>query len=383
MKIKACSLVFSSPLAPDKFPGLGAARPRFLLPFAGRFTYLDMFLSPLIRAGVRKHLIVTQNFAEFTHDYMMGAWGDGAWQVLPFIPEEGDEPFDSQMYSLFKEELSPYVFFTQLDHPCWFDSTALASEFRMRVSSVQPIFGKRTAGLILTERTQLLSILNDMVRKSIPASQALSRAFLVLSETSGLRHAAVEGFHTTIDTLGQYIAANRAILDQQEKFRQLFAKVPLQTGLSPRAQAVIAPSAEFYRSTLADACHVRGRIYDSVLFPGVEIGKNTEIRDAVIFPGVKIGDNARISRCLVDSPLGLSQEIKLHIADGVRIGNIQSKADNRDHEKALGNGYSFVGSGTVIPRGVNIGGGCYIAPGLSRTSFSQAKNISDGRSITR
>jgi len=383
MKIKACSLVFSSPLAPDKFLGLGAARPRFLLPFAGRFTYLDMFLSPLVRAGVRKHLLITRNHAEFAHDYMLSAWGEGGWQILPFMPEEGDEPFDSQMYSAFKDQLSPYVFFACLDHPYWFDSTLLASEFRMRVSSVQPIFGKRAAEIILTERTQLLSVLNDMVRKAIPASQVLYRAFHVLSEKSGLRRIAVEGFHTTIDTLGQYIAANRAILNQQEKFRQLFTKVPLQSGLSPRAQAHIGPTSEFYRSTLADACHIRGRIYDSVLFPGVEIGKNTEVRDAVIFPGVRIGDNARISRCLVDSPIGLPQEVKLHIADGVRVGNVQSKADNRGHEKALGNGYSFIGSGTVIPRGVQIGGGCYISPGLSRSSFSQSKTISDGRSLIK
>ena len=383
MKLKACSLVFSSPLPPDKFPGLGAARPRFLLPFAGRFTYLDMFLSPLMRAGVRKHLIITQNFAEYTHDYMVSAWGNGGWQVLPFIPEEGDEPFDNQMYAVFKEELAPYVFFTRLDNPCWFDSSLLASEFRIRVSMVQPVFGKRIADVIVTERTHLLTILNDLVRSAVPAPLALVRAFQILSEKNGLRRIPVEGFYTTIDTLGQYIAANRAILDQQEKFRQLFAKVPLQSGLSPRAQAVIASDAEFYRSSLADACHVRGRIYNSVLFPGVEIGKNTEVRDAVIFPGVKIGDNARIARCLIDSPLGLDQEVKAHISDTVRVGNANSKAENRELGKALDDGYSFVGSGTIIPRGVNIGGGCYVAPGLGRTSFSRAKNISDGRSINR
>jgi len=382
MKIKASSLVFSSPLEPERFPGLGAARPRFLLPFAGRFTYLDMFLSPLMRAGVRNHLIVTQSFAELTHDYMVSAWGEGEWKVLPFIPEDGDEPFDSQMYSIFKDEFAPYVYFARVDNPCWFDSALLASEFRMRVSAVQPVFGKKAAELILTERAQLLSILHDMVRKAVPAAQVLARAFRALAGQGGLRQIPVEGFYLPIETIEQYIAANRSILDQQEKFRQLFGRVPLQSGLSPRSQSLIASGAEFFRSSLADDCLVRGRIYDSVLFPGVEIGKNTEVRDAVILPGVRIGDNAKIARCMIDSPIGLSDEVKLHIADGARVGNARSQAENRELGKALGNGYSFVGSGALIPKGVSIGGGCYVAPGIGRASFSRSKNISDGRSIT-
>jgi len=381
MKIKASSLVFSSALRPENFSGLGDARPRFLLPFAGRFTYLDMFLSPLMLAGVRNHLIVTQRFAEQAHVYMENAWGHSGWKIIPFLPETGDEPFDSQMLSVLKNEFAPYVYFGCVDHPCWFNSALLANEFRMRIQGVQPVFGKKAAGLVLVERPRLLSILDDMVRKAIPASQALGRAFRLLSEEKATRRVPADGFFLTIDSLREYIAANRAILGQQEKFRQLFERVPLQSGLSPRSQAVITRDAEFYRSSLADDCLVRGRIYDSVLFPGVEIGKHTEIRDSVILPGVKIGANARVIRSMIDSPGDLDEEVKLHIADGVRIGNAKSRAANRDFGKALGDGYSYVGSGTIIPKGVTISGGCYIAPGLGRTGFSRARAIGEGRSV--
>ncbi|MDR2733321.1 MAG: hypothetical protein LBC99_01605 [Spirochaetota bacterium] len=381
MKIKASSLVFSSALRPEKFPGLCDGHPRFLLPFAGRFTYLDMFLSPLMQAGVRNHLIVTQRFAEQTHVYMENAWGKGGWKIIPFLPETGDEPFDSQMLSVLKNEFAPYVYFGCVDHPCWFNSAALASEFRMRIQGVQPVFGKKAAGLVLVERPRLLSVLDDMVRKAIPASQALGRAFRLLCEDKAIRRVPADGFFLAIDSLREYITANRAILDNQEKFRQLFAKIPLQSGLSPRSQAVITKDAEFYRSSLADECLVRGRIYDSVLFPGVEIGKHTEVRDAVILPGVRIGANARIIRCMIDSPGELSDEVKLHIADGARIGNVKSRAENRDFGNALGDGYSYVGSGTIIPKGVSISGACYIAPGLGRTAFSRARVIGEGRSV--
>jgi ADP-glucose pyrophosphorylase len=381
MKIKASSLVFSSALKPESFPGLGAMRPRFLLPYAGRFTYLDMFLSPLMQAGVRSHLIETQRFAELTHGYMENAWGMGSWKVIPFLPETGNEPFDSQMLSVLKDEFASYIYFACVDHPCWYNSAALANEFRMRIPSVQPVFNKKPAQIVLVERSRLLAVFDAMVKKAVPASEVLARAFRALCEQSSLRRVAVDGFYLPIESMSEYIAANLGILEQQQKFQLLYEKVPLQSGLGPRTQAVIARGAEFYRSSLADECVVRGRIYDSVLYPGVEIGKNTEVRDSVILPGVKIGANARINRCLIDSPLEFSEEVKLHVADGVRVGSARSTANNRDYGDALQEGYSYIGSGTISPKGVSINGACYIAPGLGKTAFSRSRVVGEGRSI--
>lgn len=384
MKLKACSLVFSSQLPEREFPGLGASRPRFLLPFAGRFTYLDMFLSPLVRAGVRSHLVVTQQYAEMTHTYLETAWGgDENFKVFPFMPETGEVPFDSQMYSVFKSELAPYVFFGQVDHPCWFEMSELVSEMRMRVKGVQPVFGKKAAGVLLVERGELLDVLSQMVKKAIPASRVLEKAFQILSKGERVRQLAVEGYYLQIQNLQEYITANMAILQQQEQFRALFTRVPLQSGISGKAQATIEGTASFYRSSLADRCVVRGNIYDSVLFPGVEVGKNSEVRDSVILPGVRIGDNVRIARCMVDTAVDLPQNIKVHIADGVKIGNQKSRAENREYPGVLHDGFTFIGSGTVIPKGVVIGGGCHVAPATPKPVFSRHKTLADGRSLAK
>jgi len=383
MKLKACSLVYSSQLSAQDFPGLGDMRPRFLLPFAGRFTYLDMFLSPLVRAGVRNHLVVTQRHAETAHTYLESAWGDEGFKVLPFLPESGDVPFDAQMYSVFKSELSPYVFFGQVDHPCWFDMAELASEMRMRVRGVQPVFGRKAAGVILVERGELLDVLSQMVKKAVPAARVLEKAFQILVKGDRVKQVPVEGYYLQVNSLQEYISANLAILQQQEQFRTLFARVPLQSGLSGKAQATIESTASFYRSSLADRCVVRGNIHDSVLFPGVEIGKNTEVRDSVILPGVRIGDNVRIARCMIDAAGDLPQNVKVQIADGVRIGNAKSRLENRDHAAALNDGFTFIGGGTVIPRGVTIGAGCHVGAGTPKTVFSRHKTLADGRSLAR
>ena len=224
MKLKACSLVFSSPLPADLFPGLGESRPRFLLPFAGRFTYLDFLLSPLFRNGVRQHLIVTQHHAELAHNYMETAWGEGDWKVFPFIPDEGDEPFDKQMFSVFKDELAANVFLARIDHPCWFDINDLVNELGMRSKAVQPVFGKKPGGVILVERSLLLEILSGYVKQGVPASGVLHRAFEAVSRHARLKQVQVEGFHLPIADIGQYIRANLAVLDQQDRFRELFAR---------------------------------------------------------------------------------------------------------------------------------------------------------------
>jgi glucose-1-phosphate adenylyltransferase len=157
----------------------------------------------------------------------------------------------------------------------------------------------------------------------------------------------------------------------------------LQSGLSGKAQATIESSAEFYRSSLADRCLVRGKIYDSVLFPGVEVGKNSEIRGCVILPDVRIGDNVKLARTMIDVPNELPQNVKVQIADGVKIGNVKSRADNKDHPEALVDGFTYIGAGTLIPRGVTIGGGCYLAAATPKSFFSRNKNVAEGRSIEK
>ncbi|MCM1991692.1 glucose-1-phosphate adenylyltransferase [Oceanirhabdus seepicola] len=61
----------------------------------------------------------------------------------------------------------------------------------------------------------------------------------------------------------------------------------------------ISESGKVKSAILNDGCIINGEINNSVLFPGVYVGKNSKITDSVIMPGAKIEDNVTINKAIV------------------------------------------------------------------------------------
>jgi glucose-1-phosphate adenylyltransferase len=71
-------------------------------------------------------------------------------------------------------------------------------------------------------------------------------------------------------------------------------------------------------SMVGEGCMIYGEVRNSVLFPGVFVGKNTKIIDTVVMPKVIIGENVTIERAII----GLESVIK----DNCKIGDRNSKS---------------------------------------------------------
>jgi glucose-1-phosphate adenylyltransferase len=61
----------------------------------------------------------------------------------------------------------------------------------------------------------------------------------------------------------------------------------------------ISPNAVLNNCIVNEGCAVSGRVEQSVLFYGVEVGEGSYVSDSVIMPGVKIGRHVRIHRAIV------------------------------------------------------------------------------------
>ena len=75
----------------------------------------------------------------------------------------------------------------------------------------------------------------------------------------------------------------------------------------------ISPQAEVVHSLINEGCLVEGKVKDSVLYYGVNVGQNSEIIDSVILPGVKIGKGVTIKNAVI----GENTKVK----DGAYISN--------------------------------------------------------------
>lgn len=379
MKQKICSVIFSTGLPEESFLSLGAGQPRFLLPFAGRFTFLDFFLSAARRMGSELELVVTARHAELVHGYMERAWGESGWDILPFLGAGEDALLNKNMIQALKSILKPWVLLCRADTPLYADLAPLLSRIKRRTEVVVALVGGQTAPALLVEKGALLDQLADQLRRKIKASDALPAAHRHFLKHPRAQQAEIPGFLPRITTLDQYIDANLDVLARLDEYNRFFVSTPLHSGLHEKMPAVVERGGAVYNSMIADNAHVAGMVRGSMLFPGAVVSADAEVIDSVLLPGVVVGPGARLVRTLAGPGVVLPQNIKYHIGQDCRVGKeLYAPAQERG---PFCKGYTYVAAGALLPRGISIGANCCMGPGIDRNTFRRSKNISDGRRL--
>ncbi len=72
-------------------------------------------------------------------------------------------------------------------------------------------------------------------------------------------------------------------------------------------------------SLLNEGCIIHGEVRNSVLFPGVYVGKNAKVIDSVIMPGVQIEENARIKKAIIMSNMKVKNQSRIEDEDPNKI----------------------------------------------------------------
>jgi len=345
--------------------------------FGGRYTYLDFYLSVSRKLESGVDYLVTSRHAESVHSYMEKGWGETGWEILPFLPEAPGTAFDRNMLQVFKTALRPWVLLCRADTPLYTDLSPLLTKLRRRTCALIVRVGRSAPSVVLVEKSFLLDFLTQLLKKGTDAVQVLPSVFRQLVRHQKSEEVALDGFSPQIRNIDQYMDAHRSLLSAIQEYNDYFRRVTLHSGVSAKRQAVVERRGEVYNSMLADDCHVHGKVKNSILYPGVLVGRGCEIVDSVVLPGISLAPGVKLTKALIGEGGALSQNNKYHILDNVSIGReaASSAVDNSPLEK----GYSFVSAGVVVPRGVTVGANCYLAPTVNRTRFKRVKNISDGR----
>lgn len=114
---------------------------------------------------------------------------------------------------------------------------------------------------------------------------------------------------------------------------------------------VVGDYASVQNSLIYNGCHIEGTVRNSVIFPGVNVGKNSVVEDSVLFFNNVIGRNCRLSKVVAD--------VNTVYGDGVIIG---AEAGRQAREVTV------IGWNNRVPGQAMIGEGATIRPEL------QAKN---------
>ncbi|OOM82406.1 glucose-1-phosphate adenylyltransferase [Clostridium puniceum] len=128
-----------------------------------------------------------------------------------------------------------------------------------------------------------------------------------------------KGYWKDVGTIDSLWEANMDLiradneLDLHEEDWKIYSVNPV------RPAQYIGENAKVSNSLVVEGCVVNGQIENSILFQGVQIGKNSVIRDSIIMTDAKIGDNVVIEKAIVGSGAIVRKDCKISLGDEIAI----------------------------------------------------------------
>lgn len=121
----------------------------------------------------------------------------------------------------------------------------------------------------------------------------------------------VTGFVRKVTSLKSYYNANMDVLNENVR-RELFgSKNAIYTKIKDQVPSRYGPEAKARDSFIADGCVIAGNVSGSVLFRGVHVGKNVEIKNSIIMQNTFIQEGAQIENVVIDKECIIRQGKRL------------------------------------------------------------------------
>lgn len=131
----------------------------------------------------------------------------------------------------------------------------------------------------------------------------------------------------------------------------------------------VGSNAKIQTSLISNGSIIEGTVINSVLSPGVRVGKGSIIKDSIVLNNVIIGDNVTIKKSIIDK--------KAVIGRGSYIGYGDDYTPNIEKPDLLASGITVVERKAVIPDETFIGKNCRIFKSHEFTS----KKIKSGSTL--
>ena len=110
-----------------------------------------------------------------------------------------------------------------------------------------------------------------------------------------------KGYVARINSTEAYYKANRDCLNP-EIWAELFMNKerPIFTKVKDEVPVQYKDTAEVKNSLIANGCIIRGRVENSIIFTGVNVGKGAVVKDCILMQRCQVEDGARVENVICD-----------------------------------------------------------------------------------
>jgi glucose-1-phosphate adenylyltransferase len=177
----------------------------------------------------------------------------------------------------------------------------------------------------------------------------------------GYKHRGYWGYTRTIDEYWQTsmdLLADKPLIDPE----QWQVRTNLEHNhIRDRTPALIGSRADIKKSLIYSGCRVFGRVENSILFPGVEVHQDAEVKDSILMFDTRVEEDARLNKVISD--------VEVIISRGCEIGFGEASVPNEDYPQLLQSGITLIGRASVIPNNRRIGCNCIVQPDMVAAQF--------------
>ena len=383
-------------------------RPKSALPFGGFGRVIDFPLSNLMNSGIEQVAILSQyrSYSLINHIGTGAAWdmlgrnrgisilppyigsdqkdwyrgsADAVYKNLDFVQYQDPEHLlilsGDHIYQMDYRELINYHKEKDADLTMAFLKAKAPSPHRFGIGSLDDEDGERGGRLLnywekpeqppsdwvsLTVLCFKPEVLYTMLQSNHDSpSHEFGRDIVPAMMEAGYRIYGYKfnGYWGYTKTVDEYWRSNMDLLGEAPLID--LEKWGFRTNMDHRnirdfQPTVVGDYATVQNSLVYNGCHIEGTVRNSILFPGVKVGKNSVVEDSVLFFNNEIGRNCRLSKVVAD--------VNTFYGDQVIIG----AEAGRKAEKV-----TVIGWNNRVPEQAMIGEGATICPELAGKNWKK------------
>jgi len=181
------------------------------------------------------------------------------------------------------------------------------------------------------------------------------------------------GYWKDVGTVDSYWMANMDLIQTVPDFNLYEDFNKIYTDADHQPPLYTGPNSEVTGSIISEGSEVLGKVYNSVLGPGVIVEEGAVVRDSIIMEECYIGKGTSVERCIIDT--GCT------IGDGVVIGNGEN-IKNAHKPNLYDTGITVIGEHSTVPDNVTIGKNCVIFGRTEPHDYPDSR-LESGQSIVK
>src|SRR5690554_6517897 len=390
---------------------LSEKRSKPAVPFAGKFRIIDFSLSNLSNSGIYDIAILTQYLPLSLNEHI----GSGKpWdldrrdsQVTLLQPHqvwyEGTADAVLKNLNFIKRRFAKYILILSGDHI-----------YKMNYKKMIDYHEKKGAGLTIatttvpkeeTHRFGIMTLNEDGVitefeeKPKTTTSREASMGIYVFSadvlydaletlkmdnldfgkhvipyliekENTSVYGYKLSGYWQDVGTLDSFLETSLDLLDDETNRLDLYEQEwKIYTRSEELPPVKIGENAKIINALISNGSIIEGTVINSILSPGVYVGKNAIVKDSIIMNNSRIEEGAYIEKSVIDK--------KVIIGKNAKVGYGEDYTINREKPELFFSGINAIAKSAIIPDNTTIERNCSI----TSTAIITEKVIKSGTTI--